>query len=93
MVEKKLLDWLNANFDFDSQEWIYDTIPDEILDCVLDIMRREDDFESLYEMFDDATPDFITDFIFDQIVNWKQGEITKLWLKRNFEKETESLFD
>ena len=92
-MEKKLLERMDANFDFETQKWTYNTIPDDILDCVIDIMRREDNFESLYKMFDDATPDFITDFIFDQIVNWKQWEITKLWLKRHFEEKTSDLFE
>lgn len=92
-MEKKLAEWVYANFNFDTQKWTYDVIPDDILDCVIDVMRKEDDFESLHKIFNNWTVDFITDFIFDQIVNWKQWEITKLWLKWRFEEETADLFE
>ena len=37
--------------------------------------------------------DFITDFIYDEIVDWKQGKITKMRLKERFDDETKHLFD
>ena len=88
MDEKKLLDWMYQNFNFDTQKWEYEYIPNEILDCVISIMENnwphcENEWEN----------DFIEDFICDEIVYWKQWKITKIRLKGLFEEETENLFD
>ena len=88
MEEKKLLDWMYQNFNFDTQKWEYEYIPNEILDCVISIMKN--DWPHCEYEWDD---DFITDFIYGEIVDWKQGKITKMRLKERFEEETKHLFD
>lgn len=87
-MDEKLLKWCNENYDFDAQKWTFESIPEEILDCVEFVMKqwwpqREDDFEN----------DFITDFICSQIVCSKIWKITKLWLKEACKEQIENLFD
>ena len=88
MEEKKLLDWMYQNFNFDTQKWEYECIPDEILDCIISIM--ENDWPHCENEWEN---DFINDFVYDKIVDWKQGKITKMRLKWYFEEETKDLFD
>ena len=87
MEQEKLLKWCKENFDFDNQKWNYDTIPDEILDCVIAVLKEW--WTHLEYEWDD---DFVDDFICD-ITNSKYWTITKLWLKWIFNDETKHLFD
>lgn len=93
MSEKELLNWLEKNYDWKSQKWIYKNIPDEVLDCILNIMKKEDDFECLYSKMDSGEVDFVSKFICEQIIYWKQWEITKFWLKWLFKEQTQDLFE
>lgn len=93
MSEKELLNWLEKNYDWKSQKWIYKNIPDEVLDCILNIMKKEDDFKCLYSKMDSSEVDFVSKFICEQIIYWKQWEITKLWLKWLFKEQTQDLFE
>lgn len=88
MDEKKVLDWLEKNFNYDTQKWIYDTIPDEILDCIISIMKN-----NWPHCEHEGNNDFINDFICDKIVYGKQWDITRMWLKECFEEDTKHLFD
>ena len=38
-TKEKLLKWCDENFNYDTQEWNLNNIPDEILDCVLEYMK------------------------------------------------------
>ena len=87
MEQEKLLKWCKENFDFDNQKWTYNTIPDEILDCVIEVLKEW--WTHLEYEWDD---DFVDDFICD-IINSKYWTITKLWLKWIFNDETKHLFD
>lgn len=87
-MEKKLLDWMYQNFNFDTQKWEYEYIPDEILDCVINIMKS-----GWPHCEHEWNEDFINDFICGNIVYGKQWEITRMWLKDCFKENTEHLFD
>lgn len=93
MSEKELYKWLEKNYDFKSQKWVYKNIPDEVLDCILNIMEKEDDFNHLYSELKDYEVDFISDFICNELVYWKQWKIIKLWLKGLFKEKIEEVFD
>ena len=71
-----------------AQKWIYEYIPDEILDCVIGIMEN-----GWPRCKKEWACDFINDFICSNIVYWKQWKITKMWLKECFEEDTKHLFD
>lgn len=86
-AKEKLLKWCDENFNYDTQEWNLNNIPDEILDCVLDYMKAGyPKYEQ--EWADDFVADFICEIAYSKI--WK---IAKLWLKELFEDETKHLFD
>ena len=93
MSEKELYKWLEKNYDFKSQKWVYKNIPDEVLDCILNIMEKEDDFNYLYSKLKDYEVDFISDFICNELVYWKQWKIIKLWLKGLFKEKIEEVFN
>lgn len=88
MEQEKLLKWCNENFNFDTQKREYKEIPNEILDCVIVVMKNWwANFENEYDN------DFIDDFIQDEIISSKYWTITKMWLKSIFYDETKHLFD
>ena len=86
-ASKKLLDWCNENYNFETQKWNMDNIPDEILDCVLAYMK-----EWYPEIEYEWDEDFVTDFIV-RITHSKIWKITRQWLKESFEEELNGLFD
>jgi hypothetical protein len=40
MEQEKLLKWCDEHFNFDTQKWEYENIPDEILDCIISVMKE-----------------------------------------------------
>ncbi len=88
MDQEKLLDWCNETFNFETQKWECDNIPEDVLDCIIDIM------EKWWPHYDNEHQnDFVNDFIYEKIVCWKQAKIAKIWLKEAFEEQTKDLFD
>ena len=83
---KKLLDWCNENYNYETQKWNMDNVPNEILDCVLVYMKAGyPDFE------DEWNTDFVTDFI-HALTQSKIWKITRQWMKESVEEELEGLF-
>lgn len=87
-MEEKLLKWCNENFNFETQKWEYEYIPDEVLDLVLEILKKG---WPSYE--NESECDFVNDFICSEIVWGKIWKITKIWLKYYFEDNIKHLFD
>lgn len=88
MEQEKLLKWCNESFNFDTQKREYKEIPNEILDCVIVVMKNWwTNFENEWDN------DFVDDFICSEIVYSKYWTITKMFLKNIFYDETKHLFD
>ena len=86
--EEKLLEWCNKEFDFEAQQWRWNNIPDEILDCVITVLEQ---WWPHYK--NEHENDFVNEFIYDRIVHSKYWKITKMCLKEEIIDEFKSLFD
>ena len=87
-MENELLKWCIKNFDFDTQQWTFKSIPDEIIDYALGISK-----EWWPRCENEADNDFINDFIYEHIVCSKYWDIVRIWLKEDFEDRIKGLFD
>lgn len=88
MEQEKLLKWCEEHFNFDTQKWEYEYIPNEILDCIITVRGKWwPRFENEYN------DDFVIDFVYSEIEDGKQWKIIKMLLKERFEEETKDLFD
>lgn len=86
-TKEKLLTRCEENFNYDTQEWKFNNITDEVLDWVLDYMRAG------YPKYENEwCKDFVVDFIYE-LTHSKLWKITRLRMKESLAEEIECLFD